>query len=191
MGNHLWEELNFEINMCKVLKKNDNDQKVISGGGNKKSNILILGDDPNLFEDENLRTAPNSSGAFFENLYNLVGLEKENFFLSNIVKCSLKMKDLSKEELDKYREILDMQIAIQNPKYIIALGQEVVRFLFNNDEMKITEVRGKKIRWEGDIEVYPLYDPSFLIRSKDKKRGSPKWLTWKDLEKIVEEVKGS
>ena len=181
---NLWEELNFEINTCKIFKKSDKDAKVLLGGGNRDSDLLIVGDDPSLFEDENLRVSSNSSGAFFKNLYELVGLSTNDFYITNIVKCNLKLKDLSEEERKIYADILDMQIALINPKTIITLGQEASRFLLRDDKLKISEVRGRSYDWDGGIKIIPLYDPNFLIRSNDKKKGSPKWLTWKDMENI-------
>jgi DNA polymerase len=189
--NNLWEELNFEINTCKIFKKNEKDNKILLGGGNKDSKLLFIGDDPNLFEDENLRVAPNSSGIFFKNLYDLVELSPEEFFLTNIVKCNLRLKDLSNEEKKIYSDILDMQIALLNPKIIVALGQEVSRFLMRDDTLKISEIHGKNYSWDGGIKLIPIYDPNFLIRNSDKKKGSPKWLTWKDMEyikKTMEEI---
>uniref|UniRef100_A0A6A7G920 DNA polymerase n=2 Tax=Hirondellea gigas TaxID=1518452 RepID=A0A6A7G920_9CRUS len=181
---NLWEELNFEINTCKILKKKEKDNKVLLGGGNKEADLLIVGDDPHLFEDENLRVAPNSSGTFFKNLYELVELSSENFYLTNIVKCNLKLKDLSEDEKKIYADVLDMQIALLNPKLIVTLGQETSRFLLRDQSLKISEIHGKTYNWDGGIKIIPIYDPNFLIRNTNKKKGSPKWLTWKDMENI-------
>jgi DNA polymerase len=181
---NLWEELNFEINTCKILKKSEKDSKVLLGGGNRNADLLIVGDDPNLFEDENLRVSPNSSGAFFKNLYELVEFSTDDFYLTNIVKCNLKLKDLSEDEKKIYGDILDMQIALVNPKKIVTLGQKATRFLLRDDKLKISEIRGRSYDWDGGIKIIPIYDPNFLIRSNDKKKGSPKWLTWKDMENI-------
>ena len=181
---NLWEELNFEINTCKIFKKDEKDSKVLLGGGNREANILFVGDDPSLFEDENLRVSPSSSGAFFKSLYELVDLLPSDFYLTNIVKCNLRLKNLSPEEKQIYSDILDMQIALINPKIIVPLGQEATRFLLHDDTLKIADIRGKIYEWDGGIKVIPIYDPSYLIRSTDKKKGSPKWLTWKDMENI-------
>ncbi|RUA07336.1 MAG: uracil-DNA glycosylase, partial [Fusobacteria bacterium] len=99
---NLWEELNFEINTCKIFKKDEKDSKVLLGGGNREANILFVGDDPTLFEDENLRVSPSSSGAFFKSLYELVNLLPSDFYLTNIVKCNLRLKNLSPEEKQIY-----------------------------------------------------------------------------------------
>ena len=84
-----------------------------------------------------------------------------------------------------------MQIALLNPKIIVTLGQEVSRFLLRDKKLKISEVRGKTYDWDGGIKINPIYDPSFLVRDSDKKKGSPKWLTWKDMEhikKVMEDI---
>ncbi|MCK5780753.1 MAG: uracil-DNA glycosylase [Psychrilyobacter sp.] len=181
---NLWDELNFEINSCKIFKQEDKDSKILLGGGNRKAKLLFIGDDPNLFEDENLRVGKNTSGTFFKNLYDLVDLSTDTFFMTNIVKCNLKLKDLSNEEKEKYSEILDMQIALLNPEIIVTMGQEATRFLMRDNSLKINDIRGKTFNWDGGIKIIPLYDPNFLMRSHDKKKGSPKWLTWKDMEAI-------
>ncbi|OQY41820.1 MAG: hypothetical protein B6227_03975 [Fusobacteriia bacterium 4572_74] len=180
--NNLWEELSFEINTCKIFKKSEKDSKVLLGGGNRNSNLLFIGDDPNLFEDD---------GVFFKNLYELVDLSPEEFYLTNIVKCNLKLKDLTQEEKKIYADVLDMQIALLNPKIIVTLGQEISRFLLRDHTLKISEIRGKTYDWDGGIKINPIYDPNFLLRNSDKKKGSPKWLTWKDMEeikKIMEDI---
>jgi len=41
--NNLWEELNFEINTCKIFKKNEKDNKVLLGGGSRNSPFIYRG----------------------------------------------------------------------------------------------------------------------------------------------------
>lgn len=180
----LWEDLLFEISSTKIIKLGARSEKVLLGVGNKSSEIMFVGDDPNLYENGEGMVKSGSSGDFFFKLCELVDLPKENIYLTNIVKCNSKLSELTDDEKDFYREVLDMEIALVNPKVIIPLGLESARFLLKDETLKIDTIRGREFEWEGGIKLLPLYDPSFLQRDTNKQKESPKWLTWQDMKRI-------
>ena len=52
----------------------------------------------------------------------------------------------------------------------------------------MSKIRGKWFKLNGtDINVMPIFHPSYLLRNPSKENGSPKWLTWQDMK----EVKGA
>ncbi len=180
----LWEDLLFEISATKIIKIGNRSDKVLLGVGNKSSEIMFIGDDPSLYENGEGMVKSGSSGDFFFKLCELVQLDKKNVYLTNVVKCNSKLSELIEEEKDFYREILHMEIALINPKIIVALGLETSKFLLNDDNLKIDSIRGREFDWEGEIKVIPLYDPSFLQRDSNRQKESPRWLTWQDMKMI-------
>jgi DNA polymerase len=52
----------------------------------------------------------------------------------------------------------------------------------------ISKLRGQWRRGDsGSLEgrwLMPLFHPSYLLRHASKERGSPKWLTWHDLQDV-------
>ncbi len=174
----------FEISATKIIKIGNRSDKVLLGVGNKSSEIMFIGDDPSLYENGEGMVKSGSSGDFFFKLCELVQLDKKNVYLTNVVKCNSKLSELIEEEKDFYREILHMEIALINPKIIVALGLETSKFLLNDDNLKIDSIRGREFDWEGEIKVIPLYDPSFLQRDSNRQKESPRWLTWQDMKMI-------
>ncbi len=184
----LWEELKFEVDTYKVEVLQNKKDKVILGAGNRHSDIIFVGDDPNLYEDEYGTTLPGSSGEFFYKLCNLVYLEKDKIYVTNLGKCSCKLNDLDDRDRDKFREYLDMQIALIKPKVVVALGQEVAKFLLRDNSVKISDIRGKIYSWDGNIKLMAIHDPSYLLRETSRDKKSPRWFTWKDMENIKREL---
>ncbi|WP_321329248.1 uracil-DNA glycosylase [uncultured Ilyobacter sp.] len=186
----LWEELKFDLGGMKMPKLDGvKDRKLLLGGGNTKGEILFIGDDPDLFEDENMRVLPGTSGEFFIKLCDLADLSPEKYYITNISKCILRWRELSEEEKELMREYLDMQIALIKPKIIVALGPEVVTVLLN-EESNISDVRGKVYNWEGNIKVIPTYDPGYVkrMRGLDGKKARPAVEFWNDLKMIKTEL---
>ncbi|WP_319203483.1 uracil-DNA glycosylase [uncultured Ilyobacter sp.] len=186
----LWEELKFDLGGMKMPKLDGvKDRKLLLGGGNTKGEILFIGDDPDLFEDENMRVLPGTSGEFFIKLCDLADLSPEKYYITNISKCILRWRELSEEEKEVMREYLDMQIALIKPKIIVALGPEVVTVLLN-EESNISDVRGKVYNWEGNIKVIPTYDPGYVkrMRGLDGKKARPAVEFWNDLKMIKTEL---
>ncbi|ADO83472.1 uracil-DNA glycosylase [Ilyobacter polytropus] len=186
----LWEELKFDLGGMKMPKLDGvKDRKLLLGGGNTKGDILFIGDDPDLFEDENMRVLPGTSGEFFIKLCDLADLSPEKYYITNISKCILKWRELSEEEKKVMKEYLDMQIALIKPKIIVALGPEVVTVLLN-EESNISDMRGKVYNWEGNIKVIPTYDPGYVkrVRGLDGKKARPAVEFWNDLKMIKTEI---
>ncbi len=179
----LWEDLMFEIASTRIIKLFDREQKVLLGVGNKASTVMFVGDDPNLYENGEGETKRESSGEFFMKLCELVGLGKNDFYLTNVIKCNAKMSEMTEEEVDFYKEILQMEIALVNPKIIVPMGKEVMK-IFVEEDHRIDEIRGKEFNWSGGIKLIPIHAPSYLVKHEDKQKGSPRWFTWQDLKSI-------
>lgn len=183
----LWEDLMFEIASTKIIKLFTREEKVLLGIGNKASSLMFIGDDPNLYENGEGDTKRESSGEFFLKLCELVGLNKKDFYLTNVIKCNARLSEMTDEEIEFYKEILEMEIALINPKIIVPLGKEVMKIL-SGEDLKIDEIRGKEHIWSGGIKLIPIYAPSYLLKHEDKQKGGPKWLTWQDLKNIKDLV---
>ena len=104
-----------------------------------------------------------------------------------MVKCNAKLSEMTEDEINFYKDILEMEIALVNPKIIVPLGKEVANLLLEEDK-KIDEIRGEVLEWRGGIKVIPIHAPSYLVKNEDKQKGGPRWLTWQDLKFIKGEV---
>ena len=171
---NLWEELIFEIGSLGPLVKSG-DKKVFIGSGNRTGDILFIGDDPELYLDEELRVNPGSSGEFLFKLCDIVGMTPEDYYVSTLTKSNLKYREYFDNDQEHLLELLNMQIALINPKVVVALGQGVASALLGRDVDFLKE-KGKIMDWMGDIKFFITYDPNFAKNLEMQEERNLLWL---------------
>ena len=187
MNSFLWEEMEFQIKSCKSCKLCNTRKKAVPGEGNKKSPVMFIGEGPGEEEDEQGRPFVGKAGMLFTKIFNSVNLERDDVYITNIVKCRPpKNRNPEQDEIDACCKYLETQIALINPKIIVAVGGVALKSLLKDEDAKISRLRGKEITWEGGIKLFPIFHPSFLLRNNGTEEGSPKWQTWQDMKKIKE-----
>ena len=77
---------------------------------------------------------------------------------------------------------LQTQIMLINPMLIVLLGNTPTRWMLQTTE-GITKLRGRWFEWRG-AAVMPMFHPSYLLRNASSKEGSPKHLTWIDIQEV-------
>ena len=184
------EELKFEIGTTDAFK--DTDQKIVLGTGNFTGNVLFIGDDVNLYIDENFKVKPGSSGEFLIKLCDIVGLLPEDYYITTLTKSEKNYRELEEKDKRDLKEYLMVQISLMNPKVIVSLGQDVAELLLER-EFKFLQEKGKVMNWKGDIKLLVTYDANFAKKSRDDggKRAKVAVDFWGDLKTIknlIEEI---
>lgn len=185
----LLEELKFEIGTTDVLK--DSNEKIVLGTGNFYGKVLFVGDDSNLYIDENLKVRPGSSGEFLIKLCDIVGLLPEDYYITTLTKCEKNYRELEERDKRDLKEYLMMQISLMNPEVIVALGQDVAELLLER-EFKFLQEKGKILEWRGNIKLLATYDANFAKKSRDDggKRSKVAVEFWGDLKTIKNAIEG-
>ena len=184
------EELKFEIGTTDALK--DTKEKIVLGTGNFAGSVLFIGDDINLYIDENFKVKPGSSGEFLIKLCDIVGLLPEDYYITTLTKSEKNYRELEERDKRDLKEYLMVQISLMNPKVIVALGQDVAELLLER-EFKFLQEKGKVMNWKGDIKLLVTYDANFAKKSRDDggKRAKVAVDFWGDLKTIkntIEEI---
>ena len=140
--------------------------KIVFGEGNPDAAILFIGEAPGREEDEQGRPFVGRSGKLLNRALFLVGLEREDVYITNIVKCRPPgNRTPLPEELKIGRdELLLAQIEIINPRVICTLGAAALCGL-TEKPYKITAVRGQPIDFHGRI-LLPTYHPAYVLRNQ-------------------------
>ena len=76
------------------------------------------------------------------------------------------------------------------PLLVLAVGNVPTRTFLETKE-GITTLRGRffPCSWEGmNFTLRPVFHPSYLLRNESKKKGSPKELTWRDINALREKM---
>jgi len=175
----------LDCKQCALSKTRTN---VVFGRGNPNTKIFIIGEGPGHNEDMEGLAFVGRAGKLLDAAFQSVGIDtNRDCFISNIVKCRPpNNRKPQKEEIESCSTWLDQQINLINPKIIVLAGSTAVESYLNIKE-PISKIRGKWIERDGR-KVMPIFHPSYLLRNPSKEKGKPKWLTWRDLKLVKNEL---
>ena len=83
-------------------------------------------------------------------------------------------------------DYLETQLLLLRPKILVCLGATSAKWILKTTEA-IGALRGKWFEWRG-IEVFAMFHPSYLLRDESRTKGSPKDLTWQDVQALKERM---
>jgi len=110
------------------------------------------------------------SGQILNKLLHAAGIDRNLFFMTNIIKCILpKNRKPKMNEIELCREFLDEEILIIQPEVIVPLGYYATRTILTKyhanslaAEMGFTNINGKLLFLD-DKKIFPLSHPAALL----------------------------
>ena len=158
--------------------------QVVVSRGNPQAPLMVIGEGPGAQEDEQGKPFVGRSGQLLDRMLESVGIDSNrDAYVCNIVKCRPpENRKPTALEMAACRPWLEQQIALVDPAVILLAGATAVEGLLGI-KGGITKLRGQWRQWEGRW-LMPILHPSYLLRNASKERGSPKWLTWHDLQDV-------
>jgi uracil-DNA glycosylase len=133
----------------------------VPGEGPADAQVMLIGEAPGFYENEQGRPFVGSAGNFLTELLARAGLIREEVFITNVVKCRpLDNRDPMPEELAACRDYLEHQIATINPKIIVTLGRFSMAVFF--PLARIGAVHGQ-VSKVNDRLVVPMYHPAAAL----------------------------
>jgi len=138
---------------------------VVFGEGNPDAALMFIGEGPGRDEDEQGRPFVGRSGKLLTKVLSLVGLDRRDVFITNIVKCRPpnNRKPTPPESSTCKKILLLKQIKIIRPSVICTLGSSALEGLLD-EPVKITQMRGKILHFDGAILI-PTYHPAYILRN--------------------------
>ena len=178
-----WEELEAECKQCQKCKLCKNRTNVVIGVGNKNAELMFIGEGPG--GDEDIQGIPfvGRAGKLMNMAFKGIGIEREEVYIANIVKC--RPPNNRNPEEDEAKACLDYlrnQVILVKPRIIVLLGNVALKNILGK-EYGITSARGKWIEKNG-ILYMPTFHPAALLRDETKKI-----MFWKDLKQVKEKLK--
>jgi len=159
----------------------------VPGAGNIHAEIMFIGEGPGFYEDRQGLPFVGRSGEYLNYLLNLIGLTRDQVFITNVVKHRPpENRDPTPDEIIACKPYLDEQERLIDPLVIATLGRfSMARYLGN---VKITAVHGQpKYDEEKGRAYYPLFHPAAVLRNPALKRDME--ADFKRLLEVVEKVK--
>jgi uracil-DNA glycosylase len=177
-----WEELTNECLSCRKCGLNTGRKNVVIGRGNTNASLIFIGEGPGEQEDIQALPFVGPAGALLDLLLNALMIEKDHYYIANIVKCRPPSNRVPLEdEAEKCLPFLRNQVALIKPKIIVCLGSTAMKYIIGN-ESKITQIRGQWIERKG-YWIMPTFHPAALLRDESKKL-----LLWDDLKKVKQRL---
>lgn len=176
-------DLENEIGDCHRCKLSKGRKNIVFGEGSAEADIMFIGEGPGRDEDIQARPFVGDAGKLLTNLILKLGLNREDVYIANIVKCRPpNNRNPEEEEIKTCFPFVERQIAIINPKVIVCLGKISAQTLLRS-KVTISKLRGNFFSYN-EIPVMPTFHPAYLLRNPKEK-----WLTWEDMQKVLEKLK--
>ncbi len=178
------ETLRPRVLSCTRCPLHETRSNVVFGEGDEHATVLFVGEGPGEVEDQTGRPFVGPAGQKLDEVLASVDIARESVFITNIVKCRPPGNRVpTKPEMEVCSPYLEAQIALIQPALIVTLGNTSTQWLLP-DAPGITKSHGTFYAWRGRILLYPMYHPSYLLRNPSRAKGSPKYQTWEDIQKV-------
>lgn len=179
-----WDELRAAVSACRACTLCERRTQTVFGVGHPQAQWMLIGEAPG--EQEDLQGEPfvGKAGQLLDNMLRAVGLTRseapahEQVYIANVLKCRPPQnRNPEPQEVAQCEPYLLRQIALVQPKLILAMGRFAVQSLLKTAE-PIGRLRGRVHEVPGmpGVPVVVTYHPAYLLRNPlDKAR------SWEDL----------
>ena len=165
---------------CKLHKQGR--KQIVFGVGNPKADLMFIGEAPGADEDEQGEPFVGRAGQLLNNMIKAMGLAREQVYIANIIKCRPPgNRTPERDECETCSPFLMRQIAVIQPKVIVALGAVAAKTLLAINA-PMSDLRGRWYDFRG-TKLAVTYHPAFLLRDPRQKKEA-----WKDLQMVMKEL---
>ncbi len=155
-----------EVLSCTRCALHESRTQVVPGSGDPNADILFVGEAPGYHEDKNGVPFVGQAGKLLDKLLAGIGLERDNVFIANVLKCRPPgNRDPLAAEIDSCERHLFRQVGIIQPKMICTLGNFATKLISGRPD-GISKVHGNELPLEiggHTVLLYPLYHPAAAL----------------------------
>jgi uracil-DNA glycosylase len=161
------QEIASQVAVCKSCQLSFSRKKAVPGEGPAGAEIMLIGEGPGFYENEQGRPFVGAAGKFLDELLEKAGVSRKDVFITNVVKCRPPgNRDPLPEELLACGAYLDRQIEAIGPLIIVTLGRySMSKFLPN---VRISEVHGQPAWVRGRL-IIPMFHPAAALHQPSLK----------------------
>ena len=158
------QKLALKVDACKKCLLCNDRKNAVLGEGAISPELLIVGEAPGFFEDQQKRPFVGRSGKLLDHLIETcLNMKREDLYIANVVKCRPKdNRTPTKIEINSCLVYLNKQVELLNPKLILTLGNTAFRALVDTD-LGITKARNNLYSYR-NITLVPTFHPSAALR---------------------------
>ena len=161
-GEALLAQIADEVRGCTRCALSNRRTHAVPGEGNVVSDVLLVGEGPGAREDATGRPFVGPAGQLLTELLLAIGWEREDVFITNIVKCRPPgNRDPEPDEAAACAGYLERQERALDPAVVVTLGRHSLqRYL---PGARIGAVHGRLRRSYNGQHVFPMYHPAAAL----------------------------
>lgn len=173
-----WQALRAEVLACKRCSLHSTRTQGVFGVGPQRCDWLVIGEAPGAEEDRRGEPFVGAAGQLLDAMLRAIGLDRRNnVYIANILKSRPPgNRDPRPEEVAACLPYLERQIALLQPRIILAVGRIAAQNLLATD-VPLGRLRGRVHHLgERGTPLVVTYHPAYLLRTPGDKRKA-----WEDL----------
>ena len=164
--------------------------QTVFGSGNPQADLMFVGEAPGVDEDRQGEPFVGRAGDLLTRIIGAMGLSRDDIYIANVLKCRPDMepgapgnRPPTAVEMQRCLPYLREQIAIIQPRILVALGKTAMAGLTGRDEA-MGAMRGRWFTFE-NIPLLATYHPSYLLRNDSN---AEKRKVWEDMLLVMEKL---
>ena len=195
-----WPQLEATVAACRACGLCAGRAQTVFGVGSRTADWMVIGEAPGENEDRQGEPFVGQAGKLLDNMLAAIGLSrqvgdtmnsvaaggdsvradgpkdsKQGVYIANVLKCRPPgNRNPQPDEIAQCEPYLRRQVALVQPKIILAMGRFAVQSLLQTTE-PIGKLRGRVHRYQG-VPVIVTYHPAYLLRALPEKAKA-----WQDL----------
>ena len=173
-----WQRLLEEVRRCTLCPLHATRTQGVLGVGPRRADWLVIGEAPGAEEDRRGEPFVGAAGQLLDAMLRAIGLDRRtNVYIANVLKSRPpNNRDPRPEEVEACLPYLVRQIALLQPKIMLAVGRIAAQNLLGTDA-PLGRLRGRVHRFgERQTPLVVTYHPAYLLRTPADKRKA-----WEDL----------
>lgn len=178
-----WPALRSAVAECRACGLCETRRQTVFGVGAERARWMVIGEAPGEQEDRRGEPFVGVAGQLLDRMLAALGLARDadgndparQVYIANTLKCRPPgNRNPAPEELARCEPFLQRQIALVQPRIIVAMGRFAVQALLRTDA-PIGKLRGQVHRYQG-VPLIVTYHPAYLLRNLPDKAKA-----WADL----------
>ena len=139
--------------------------QLVMGDGNPDADIVLFGEAPGKYEDEQGVPFVGAAGKFLNEMLASAGMNREDVYITNIVKYRPpNNRDPLPEEKKAFWPYLLEQLQIIEPKIVVTLGHHSMEYFLPGQYISKIHGQPKRIQLgDHEIVIVPLYHPAAAL----------------------------
>ncbi len=162
----VWSDLKARVSACTLCGLHKTRTQTVFGVGRRDARLFVIGEAPGADEDRQGEPFVGRAGQLLNQMLRAIGEPRSEVFIANILKCRPpNNRDPEPSESTSCTPYLQQQIALVQPRVLLAVGRIAAQWLLQTDT-PIGRLRGRVLTYgERNTPLVVTYHPAYLLRS--------------------------